>query len=197
LTEYFRRKNFEHLAKEAIHHLGTEPDILKELDLILKPIKCRVTAVPDPVGGPSIAFVFETWSEAFVITTDAVDCQEVPLDSESLREALWDAASDEPPTVIADPPSPLLSSALMELLLYEIVSWKVLRRSALNWSLACRTTFLLYMNDARSANHIGGDVCAVCDGYQQNTIQKLTLEDTFVFRDRFWSMVLSQGTKIV
>jgi hypothetical protein len=100
---------------------------LKELNLIFKPIKCRLIIVPDPADGPSIAFVIERWSDAFIITTDAVDRKKVPMDSESLREALRNAEPDQPPAFIADPASSLLARALMELLLCEIVSAKVRR----------------------------------------------------------------------
>ncbi|KAF8207479.1 hypothetical protein K438DRAFT_364792 [Mycena galopus ATCC 62051] len=114
------RRNFEFLLKAAVRNLGTEPEVLKKVDLILRPFKCQLVFVPDPDRGPSIWFVVRTPGDAFVISTGAVDIKGVPLDSGSLREAIRNAESDEPSLVIPNVLPSSLASALMELILYEI-----------------------------------------------------------------------------
>jgi hypothetical protein len=98
------------------------PLLLTKLNLILTMIKCHVVVIPGTRDDSSTLFVVHTLSDAFVISTNSKDLDvQVASDTHALRLALQNAGLDQLPKEV-DPPSSLWARALMEILLYEMVS---------------------------------------------------------------------------
>jgi hypothetical protein len=153
--------HFQRLINAAVKHLGRAPSLLRELNVILKSVQCRVVVIQDPLADSATHFVFRTSAEAFVISIGSGDSNvQVVRDSHSLRSALQSAKMDEVLQNVIEPRLPIWASVLMEILLFELVSTDVTVVRTSN-EFVHRRISLPFMSGGMLTSHTGGDVCAI------------------------------------